>query len=390
MVKPACNPLALYLHVPFCGHICPFCAFSVRLDAPGKHKAYLDGLKLEVEILKGQFDLDFKGLKSIYFGGGTPSRLTIPEMEGLVAWLQSLEGFSLGSVPSKSFSIEMNPEDVTLDYARSLKDLGFNRVSLGVQSFSDKNLKLMERKHCAGDNHKAIDILAQAGFTNINLDLLCGVPNQTLKEVTEDLEIFAGYQPQHLSFYLLTMEERAKVSKRKLWLDWEQAEEELLTQIYLQGVGYLESHGLPQYEVSNFAQRGFESAQNLSNWAGEDYLGLGQSAHSMINKRRFGCENSWAKYHKKLKAGQLPWSYNEGLNELEIAEESVMIGLRSPKGLAKIQLEKWAEAGLIQISPANWKQLESEGLAGETQSHRALTLKGLLLADELTAWLLSR
>ncbi|MDX2469852.1 MAG: radical SAM family heme chaperone HemW [SAR324 cluster bacterium] len=389
------KPLALYLHIPFCGHICPFCAFAVRKDDPKKHQAYLQALKLEVEILKSQFELDLTSLKSVYLGGGTPSRLHISEMEGLVTWLNSLGNFT-----AHSFSIEMNPEDVTLDYAHAVKDLGINRVSLGVQSFNDKQLQLMERKHSAKDNHKALEILAQAGFTNINLDLLCGLPNQTLKEVKKDLETFNSYHPQHLSFYLLTMEERAKAGKKKDWVNWAKNQENLLTDIYLSGVEYLNAVGLQQYEVSNFARPGFESLQNISNWAGEDYLGLGQGAHSMVHikdahskaiGRRFGNESSWAKYQQKLTKGELPWVYCDKLTDLEKAEEKLMIDLRSPKGILKSQLLHWKDAGFFDLSQASWEQLIFEGMAMENPEESvSLTPKGLLLADEITAWLLSR
>jgi len=375
------NPIdAIYLHLPFCGHICPFCAFAVRVDDRAKHESYLQALRLERQFLEEKFTPDFTHSRSLYLGGGTPSKMSLAELEGL---LQDLENW-MGHLPPM-ISLEANPEDINLEYAQGLWSMGINRVSLGTQSMDDGLLLQMERKHNAQANLKAWEALRQAGFRDLNLDFLFGLPGQTLAQFTHDLECFISWEPEHLSLYLLNMEERSKIAKRPNWKNWLHDQEDLLSDWYRQGALRLEQAGLKQYEVSNFAKPGFESIQNISNWERKNYLALGQGAHGFVAPLRYGNQGQWAQYQSALRQGSLPHAYLEQLTPLEEREEELMIALRMRKGLP---LDWFEEQG--EVAAQAFKILLEEGLAEKAKQNYRLTLDGLLVADEVTAWLANK
>ncbi len=373
---------AIYLHLPFCAHICPFCAFSVRRDDPAKHSPYLKALEKEWAQW-GRRDLDYSQVKSLYFGGGTPSRLTLDELSHLLALLlQRLPRLPLAT------SIEVNPEDVTKDYAQGLWNLGFRRVSIGMQSLQARLLEQMERGHSPTQNLRAYDLLRQAGFAEVNIDLLFGVPGQSESEFQQDLQGMIALRPDHFSLYLLNLEERTKIAKRPAWRNWLKEEEENLADWYLRACEQLEQAGLRQYEVSNFALLGKESLQNCSNWERKNYLALGQGAQGWLSPRRYGNHPRWVDYHTALNQGRAPWEYSEKLTPQAEKEEELMIGLRRREGLSVDWLH-----GLAREGKPSWPQwvavLRAEGLAEQGEGLK-LSRRGLLVADEVALWLATR
>lgn len=366
------NPIySLYIHLPFCREICPFCGFAVLKDHRPERGFYLDLLEQEWQGLLETFNPEFSALRSIYLGGGTPSRLSLSELERLCSWLPARP---------EQMSIEANPEDISPAYARGLADLGFNRVSLGTQSFSDRHLGLLGRQHRRQDILQALAALKQAGLKNFNVDLIFGYPGQSEADLAEDLKALIDTGCTHLSAYALSIEPKTPWARKTEYAQWTRDQEEQIAAAYRRVVETCTQAGLAQYEVSNFARPGFESLQNRSNWDRENYLGLGMGAHSLVGQRRLA---NWRrlKEYKAALLGQGPrWDLDEALSPAQVREEQWMLGLRRPEGIEVYPSEE---------SPA-LEQSVKQGLAKRHGARIHLTLEGLLLADELTAHFLAR
>jgi oxygen-independent coproporphyrinogen-3 oxidase len=376
----------LYLHIPFCRRICPFCAFAVRKENPLRHQEYLSAILDEARLRKQETAQALEPLDSIYFGGGTPSRLSVAELSQLLEGLHSI--FAIA--PEVEIAFEVNPEDLTDAYSVALRQLGVNRVSLGGQSFNDTTLKTLGRQHTGTQLKQALTSLKTAGIRNWNLDLIFGVPGQTLEAFASDLEAALSFAPPHLSLYGLEVHEGTPFARRPEVLSWEEAHSELFASQYLHAIEQLSQSALRQYEVSNFAAPGWEGRQNLRVWDGEGYLGLGVGAHSFWARRRWGNVRSLHAYQKRLREGKAPEAFFEELSPTQLANEVLMLQLRRPSGL---NLQRWAEAFSVEEGLAEglkWlERWKASGWAREgTVGQLALTPEGLLRADAITAVLL--
>ncbi|OGH01999.1 MAG: hypothetical protein A2600_04635 [Candidatus Lambdaproteobacteria bacterium RIFOXYD1_FULL_56_27] len=368
---------SIYVHLPFCRTLCPFCAFSVLRDREEK-SFYLDLLEREWWLLQDSVALDFSSLGSVYLGGGTPSTLNLHHLERLFRLLPPL------GAPVQ-VSMELNPEDVSLGYALGLKELGVNRVSLGVQSLDPRSLQTLGRGHPVRHSLQAIENLQSAGFTDLNLDLIFGFLGQTAAELERDLEGFLALKPRHISAYALSVEPGSKIARLPVWSRWVETEEQRIRDFYLYLIEALAGAGYRQYEVSNFALPGFESRQNLSNWNRESYLGLGLSAHGLLGDFRYANHRSLRHYKEDLNQGRNPWSLSETLTVTQVREERWMLELRRPEGVRLADFFPDPALAVQSFAPAfqnGWIRLDGERLC--------LTVQGFLLADELTAYLLTR
>lgn len=377
---------ALYIHIPFCQKICPFCSFAVRGDDQKMHTPYFEMVKEEFALLSQTTSLNFSGIKSIYFGGGTPSRLPLIALDQWVAWLNE----KIGCISRIQRSIEINPEDMSFSYGSGLVDLGFNRVSLGVQSFRGQGLKQLKRQHTPQDSRQAISNILQTGIEDFNLDLMFGYPGQRLEHLQADLTEFVQWNPTHISAYCLNIEERTPLFKKPQWQQWQDENEVLITDMYREVVLFLEEHGYRQYEVSNFAKKGFHSKQNLYNWCGKEYLGLGMGAHSLVSSQRWGNHKRWVDYKRSLSAGRLPQKYHESLDLENKRDEVLILNLRQKKGLNLSAFESAYAPGSFTVWKDELEKLQSVGLAKIVNHRLQLTTSGMLLADEITTGLASR
>jgi oxygen-independent coproporphyrinogen-3 oxidase len=262
----------LYIHIPFCEKKCPFCSFAVVVGQEQRIADYLEALSREAGRYQGA------DISTAYIGGGTPSLLSVEEIHKLLAIVR--ENFRLEDRAEMSF--ECNPESVTIEKVRALKALGVNRVSLGIQSMQPRNLEYLGRLHRPEDAGSAFAMFRSAGFDNISLDLIYGLPGQTATELAEDLAQVLDFGSEHLSVYSLTVEERSLFFARKV-----RASEAADPDLYSLVCHRAEVAGLAQYEVSNFARPGQESRHNLNYWEGGDYIGLGMAAHSHLHGERF-------------------------------------------------------------------------------------------------------
>jgi len=386
---------AVYLHIPFCRHICPFCSFAVRRDRTELHEKYILGMVDEIarrtawveeekqingeEKLSGQ-----KLLESIYFGGGTPSRLTIPEVELLLSQVKNCFPWS----DQIEISFEMNPEDVKPEYLSGLAEIGVNRISLGGQSFQTLTLKKLGRIHSGLELRKAVKAITNSAIENWNLDLMFGIPEQSISMFKNDVEEALSYNPSHISLYGLEIHEKTPFGKNKQIRKWDSEHQEQFEEMYLWATDRLEKAGLFQYEVSNFSQKTKEGRNNLLVWSGNEYLGFGVGAHSYLSQTRWGNKRSLSSYLKHLEQDIWPVDFEEQLLVSEQAAESLMLALRQSEG---VNIEQWLKRYGLQWEKQQFDFVNELCVARRAfwdGQHLCLTTKGMLLADRITVELM--
>ena len=267
----------LYVHIPFCPKVCPYCSFYKEASDRNKTQAFLDSVLLDLDCRLQE--VATCRLETIFFGGGTPSALSVKQLEFLLTGLHR----RLDLTGLREWTLEMNPATVSLEKAQMLHDFGVNRISMGVQSWDPEMLDRLGRVHSAQQAERSFDILREAGFTNLNLDLMFGIPGQSIETWEQSLRKTIRLAPEHISAYCLTFEEDTEFFRRhqrgELPQDTEQE-----AKIFERTMAILETGGYQQYEISNYANPGFECRHNLAYWLGHDYLGLGPSA--FLNDRR--------------------------------------------------------------------------------------------------------
>ncbi len=356
----------LYVHIPFCPKVCPYCSFYKETSDRNKTQAFLDALLLELD--QQQAVLPRVRPRTIFFGGGTPSALSTPQLEYLLSGLRDRLDLSALS----EWTLEMNPATVSLEKARALRSLGVNRISMGVQSWDPQLLAVLGRVHNAEQARRSYEILREAGFDNVNLDLIFGIPTQTFAMWQSSLETTLALRPEHISAYNLTYEEDTEFFRRFMAGELMQdinADAELFefTADALAGGGY------PAYEISNFARPGRECAHNLAYWTGADYLGLGPSAFSTVGERRWSNVRDTAAYNAVIPAGESAADFREDVHPAIRRAEVIAFGLRTNRGVAAETLRAW---------PDQVAEFEAIGLLETTSTNRVLlTRKGRLLAD---------
>jgi putative oxygen-independent coproporphyrinogen III oxidase len=265
-------PLSLYIHFPWCINKCPYCDFNSYSAKNFPEESYLQALikDLEDDLPKAQN----RKLTSIFIGGGTPSLFLPQTIEKLLDRINKLFAFQ----DNIEITVEANPGTFDQDKLKSFYNAGIDRLSVGIQSFQDDKLKALGRIHDASKAKQAIKMIQKAGFDNFNLDLMCGLPNQNLEDALSDLKIAMSFNPKHISWYQLTIEQDTPFAKTKLKL----SSEKLLLDIQEQGSALLNKNGFRHYEVSNFCKPNFKCEHNINYWEFGDYLGIGAGAHSKI------------------------------------------------------------------------------------------------------------
>lgn len=314
----------IYIHVPFCKSKCVYCGFYSTLSA-NRLPEYLDALIREIELRK---DYLSDNIHTLYFGGGTPSLLSIDEIAKI---LHALRG-SFVIAPEAEITLEANPEQLNLPYCEGLQQLGFNRLSIGTQSFQDHVLQFMGRRHTAAQALQAIAIARQAGFSNISIDLIYGVAERNDAQWLDDVRTALQQPIQHLSCYALTAEENSLLYKRIQNGKHVPIDDEQATRQYQQLLQELSNTPFQHYEVSNFAIPGFESRHNSSYWNHTPYLGLGPAAHSFNGQSRQWNPANLNQYLANVEQG-ITYDEIEVLNEIDLHNEFILLALRTKKGI---------------------------------------------------------
>ena len=359
----------LYIHIPFCLQICPYCSFYKDIAGPGKADPLVEAIIREAELFGNPC-----APRTVFIGGGTPTALSVTQLERLFAGLQRHLDFT----DTDEFTIEMNPATVTARKAELLRGFGVSRVSMGVQSWDPHLLKLLGRVHDANQVRRSFAILREAGFDNLNLDLIYGIPGQSLAQWEESIRQTVDLQPEHISAYCLTYEEDTEFFDRLTRGEFrEDAESD--AGFFERGVEMLSAAGYGQYEISNHARPGRECRHNLAYWEGADYLGLGPSAWSTIGERRWQNAPDTAAYVQAVQAGVRPLRNEEILPAATREAERIAFGLRMNAGIDPARLAERHE--LI-------TGLRVEGLLEDHGPRVRLTPRGRLLADEIAAELM--
>lgn len=360
----------LYIHVPFCNKICPYCAFYKHKLGNTDIRGYVRSVITEAKLRLPQ------GYRphTIYFGGGTPSMLSPTHLNTLVEGLREHIDFS----GVQEWSFETNPATFTLAKVEQWVKLGINRVSLGAQSFEPELLQLLGREHSPQQIAQSVRMLREAGMPQVNLDLMFSLPGQTLDQWQHTLQEALALLPDHISTYNLTYEEDTAFFEA---YGADAGDEETDVAMFTMADKMLTDHGYRHYEISNYARGGAVSHHNLACWRGEDYYGLGPGACGTVNNTRYRNTENTATYIAALSMGQLSEAESEQLTPQARRAELLGLQLRTDEGLPP-HLIREQDADFINM-------LEAEQLALRTADGKLqLTLKGRLLADEIATGLM--
>ncbi|MDR3401243.1 MAG: radical SAM family heme chaperone HemW [Chthoniobacter sp.] len=356
----------LYFHIPFCPKLCPYCCFYVETGAQNKTTRFLDALLHEVDRAKETHELR---PETIYFGGGTPSALTCEQLEYLLGGLRARLDLS----ELREWTFEVNPATVRADKAQVLRDAGVSRISLGVQSWDDALLKTLGRIHDAGQAEKTYGILRDAGFDNINIDLMFAVPGQSVDQWQATLDRTIALHPQHVSSYCLTYEEDTEYF-RQLKLGTFRQDDDRDVALFETTIDTLTAAGFGHYEISNYARPGFESTHNFAYWQGADYLGFGPSAFSTVGLRRWQIVPDTAGYTERTLANENTVHFTEELTEATRAGEIAAFAMRTRDGIATDALGRWGE---------EMREFHELGFLEDRNGRTVLTRRGKLMADSV-------
>ncbi len=367
----------IYLHVPFCGSKCVYCGFYSVANTRQKD-LYLDALHQEIDLRKGY--LSGAPIRTIYFGGGTPSLLELSEIEKILQHLG--KNFDLSKV--EEITLEANPEQLSLGYCQALRQVGVNRLSIGVQSFQDHVLRFMGRRHTAAEAQEAIRNARAAGFSNISLDLIYGVAERDDQQWRDDIATALRTGVTHLSCYALTPEENSILYKqiqtaRHAPVDDEQAARQY--EILLQA---LRDTAFQHYEVSNFALPGYASKHNASYWDHTPYLGLGPAAHSFNGTSRQWNAANISQYAEDVRWGN-DCDERETLSPTDLFNEAILLGLRTRDGLDLEAIATRYGAENVKTLRTYFQQEVNAEHYEQQKSRLRLTEAGLWFADGIAA-----
>lgn len=369
----------IYIHIPFCRQACNYCNFHFSTSLHYKND-FVEALLKEIELQSKANYLQDQAVETIYFGGGTPSILQIGELEKIMQQLH----LHFKVDPSAEITLEANPDDVNDEKLKGWKQLGINRLSIGIQSLFEEDLRWMNRAHTSDEAKQVISKARAAGFNSFTVDLIYGTPGLTDEKWLYNLDWVLQQNINHLSCYALTVEEKTPLDKQIRQHQKQDIDPEQQSRQFLLLMDHLQQAGFEHYEISNFAKPGYRSKHNSSYWKGVHYLGLGPSAHSFNgSSRQWNVANNQL-YIQSLRQGTISFEKEE-LTAMQQLNEYIMTGLRLMEGCnlnyisQKFGSEKKAELSRNAAAPV------SKGLMIENNNHLILTRNGKLFADSIAA-----
>ncbi len=370
----------LYIHIPFCEHKCIYCDFY-SIESLDAKNDFLRALRSEIDMYASSFQDEH--FKTIFFGGGTPSLLSPKEIAGVLQHLA--ETFTVE--PDAEITLETNPGTVDQKKLEGFRHAGINRISFGVQSFFDDDLKFLTRIHSADQARRAVRFARDAGFGNINVDLIFALPDQTMSRWEQNLHSALELEPQHISAYSLIVERGTPLYRMVDAKIVSPQPVETEAAMYEMTMEYMRDAGFEHYEVSNYAQPGFRSRHNCMYWDHSHYVGFGPSAHSFVRGKRWWNISNIRTYCNNLEQNRSPVSGSELLSPSQLYDEAVMLGLRSG-GIDLHRVRSEYDVDLLSIQKPLIDQLQAEQLVSLEKSILRLTDKGFLLCDEISERLL--
>ncbi len=388
--------LACYVHVPFCAKICTYCDFYRLVHDPEWERRYVDAILAEIALRCRDWQNSgalnsYRGgtsskpmLETIYFGGGTPSVLSVDSWQRILEALRSQFDFAT----TVEFTSEANPESATRDKLAALQGLGVNRISFGAQSFASDNLERLGRLHSAEQVAVAVNTARAVGIGSISVDLMYGLPDETDETLSSDLSAVIALQPQHISFYSLMLEGsvplRYQVQRREVTLP----DDDTIAARFHRAIDQLASAGYEHYEISNFAQPGEYCRHNLAYWQGGDYLAFGPAAVGTVGNTRYKNEPDLFRYVKALAQNSLPPADTEYVTPGKWLIESIMLSLRLKQGLDHVTLKTDFGYDILKNRADLVAALQRDGDAILDDRRLRLTPQGMFRSDLIMSMLL--
>ncbi|QCK13795.1 radical SAM family heme chaperone HemW [Mangrovivirga cuniculi] len=368
----------IYIHIPFCKQACHYCDFHFSTSLKNI-ELLTEAMCKEIKLQKDFFN-ELK-VNTIYFGGGTPSLLDGENLSKIINTLY--DTYNIAETPEE-FTFEANPDDINIHKLENWKKIGVDRLSIGVQSFNKDILKFLNRAHDQIMAEKALEDCKKEGFNRFSLDLIYGIPGRDLEEWRKDIEKALSYDPEHISAYSLTIEEKTVFGN---WLNkgkLEPMDDDEVIQQYLLLVNILEDHGYEHYEVSNFAKPGYRAVHNTSYWNSIPYLGIGPSAHSFLNEKRWWNISNNQAYINSINKGIIPCE-SESLSKEDQVNEYIMTKLRLKEGIDNNEFINRFGFDFIEKNKSYLHEISSEGLGVLLNNFFKLTTKGKLFADQIAS-----
>jgi len=365
--------IGLYVHIPFCKQRCHFCAFYLEVARPERMRSFCAALAQEILLYRQDGLVGHRALRSIYFGGGTPTALPAMQLVSLLQLIQ--QAWSTES--SVEITVEAHPSTVSRRDLHILADAGFNRISFGAESMDEHDFTRIGRPGRVQDAGSAVEAARAAGFTNINLDLMYGLPGQSLASWTETVHSLLALEPTHVSCYALTIEDGTTLAENIARNVVPRIDETLQVDMESAAESLLKESGFDQYEISNYAKPGFPCSHNLLYWTGGDYLGLGPSSQSYVNGIRFGTVPNLTAYTESLKIGRLPIVERIALSDAEQQRDALVFGLRRMEGVPRHLLRPDMPQHQILV------QLSRHGMIECNGDYIRLTAQGRRYADSV-------
>jgi oxygen-independent coproporphyrinogen III oxidase len=368
----------IYLHIPFCHARCNYCHFVIRPWRPAAADRYWRALIRELDRYFSDNPLR-EIVDSVYFGGGTPSIIPEEQVESICTTLRRHITLS----PDCEISLEANPGSLTESKAAAYFESGFNRISLGAQCFDDAELASIGRDHTAAQISESFEILRKAGFRNINLDLMLGLPAQGKTSWVRNLEKTLALAPEHVSVYMLDLDDKSPLFHRARRGEVALPEDDDVADWYLGTIDTLVTSEYSHYEISNFARAGYESRHNLKYWLRHPVLGFGVGAHSWDGRNRYANHSGFPEYLTAVESGRSPVQWTTETGSRQALQESLFLGLRLTAGVDWSSIESGFPAEMITPYRDVLWELREAGLVDWTDSNVRLTGRGILLSNEV-------
>lgn len=371
--------LGIYIHIPFCKQKCYYCDFTSYANKKEKINEYIECLKKEIETEANKYKNQKYEVTTIYIGGGTPSLVDASYIEMILKKIK--ENYKIGECPE--ITIEINPGTINEEKMKIYKKIGINRISIGLQATKNKLLKQIGRIHTYEEFLNCYKLAERMKFKNINVDLMLGLPNQTVEDLMESLDKVINLKPNHISLYSLILEENTKLEEMVNENEVNLPNEDIERKMYWKTKKKLEENGYIHYEISNFAKKGFESKHNMNCWYQKEYLGFGVAAHSYINKERYCNINNIEEYIKNIKNNKLINNRTicEVQNKNDEEKEYMLLGLRKIAGIDIQEFKNKFVDNPIYVFYKELDKLSNEDLLEIDLNNIKLTKKGLDFAN---------
>jgi len=369
--------IGIYVHIPFCRRRCPYCDFVVQIDPLAKIDQYLALCLSELKLVIKK--TGSCSIKTIYFGGGTPSLASVTSIATFISEIRLICDTSA----LEEITLECNPEDKKQDFLE-LRKAGVTRLSIGCQSMQDTKLKKLGRMHTKIDIENCVANARAAGLDNISLDIIFATPDETIESLARDIKEFLALKPQHISSYELTIEKGTQFFELVREQKISKPDDDQVSEQMILINETLSKNGFEHYEISNFSLPGFASMHNSNYWAQKEYIGLGIGSHSFINNQRSANVSSIQSYHELLQQTKLPISYSENLGLEQIKNELIMFGLRTKKGICLHTFLKITGEHFLEVYRNVVLEAEKANLILVTADAVEPTQRGMMVADALT------